>query len=244
MNKRIVLLALLVAFIVSDADAQNRFYRRRGALLGGLAGAAAGVAIGDKGNNETAGALIGGAVGAVAGGAIGDQKDKRIQQQHYYNHQTQHYQQQLQAQQSQLNAQQAQQQAQQQAMVDWEAHERIARAVSIDDVVTMVRRGLGEDTVIQYVRVNGVRNRLSVGDIISLHEQGVSEPIINAMQTAPVYGQLDPIVLGPDGFASPPLRGPTRQGGFSGPSVITPPRPQPVGRPIDPTRPYIFPPAN
>ena len=237
MAKRIVLSALLVAFIVADADAQNRFHRRRGAIFGGLAGAAVGAAIGDKGDNETAGALIGGAVGAVAGGAIGDQKDKRIQQQHYHNHQTRYYQQ-------QLNAQQAQQQAQQQAVIDWRAEERIARAVSMEDVVTMVRRGLGEATVMQYVRANGVRHRLTVGDIISLHEQGVNEAIINAMQSAPVYGDPTPVVLGADGYPADPTYRSTPTDPYYAPGVIAPPVPRPVGPPIDPTKPYIFPPAN
>ena len=237
MHKRIVLSALLVAFIVTDADAQNRFHRRRGAIFGGLAGAAVGAVIGDKGDNETAGALIGGAVGAVAGGAIGDQKDRRIQQQHYHHHQTRHYQQ-------QLSAQQAQQQAQQQATVDWQTQQQIARAVSMEDVVTMVRRGLGEATVMQYVRVNGVRHRLSVGDIINLHQQGVSEAVINAMQSAPVYGEPTPIVLGTDGYPTSQTRDMTPGGEYYGPNVITPQNPQLQGRPIDPTKPYIFPSAN
>jgi hypothetical protein len=232
-HKRIVLSALLVAFIVTDADAQNRFHRRRGAIFGGLAGAAVGAVIGDKGDNETAGALIGGAVGAVAGGAIGDQKDRRIQQQHYHHHQTRHYQQQLSA-----------QQAQQQATVDWQTQQQIARAVSMEDVVTMVRRGLGEATVMQYVRVNGVRHRLSVGDIINLHQQGVSEAVINAMQSAPVYGEPTPIVLGTDGYPTSQTRDMTQGGEYYGPNVITPQNPQLQGRPIDPTKPYIFPSAN
>lgn len=48
--------------------------------LGGLAGAALGVAIGDKGNNETAGVLIGAAASVFAGATIGNQKDGRNEQ--------------------------------------------------------------------------------------------------------------------------------------------------------------------
>ena len=80
MLHRIILSLLLVATIGNVVDAQNRTHRRRGIILGGLAGAALGVAIGDKGDNETAGALIGAAAGAFAGGAIGNQKDQRIEQ--------------------------------------------------------------------------------------------------------------------------------------------------------------------
>ena len=53
---------LLIVAMTTEVSAQNRSHRRRGIILGGLAGAALGVAIGDKGNNETAGALIGAAV--------------------------------------------------------------------------------------------------------------------------------------------------------------------------------------
>lgn len=78
-QQQFVLILLLVA-MGTEASAQNRSHRRRGIILGGLAGAALGVAIGDKGNNETAGALIGATAGAIAGGAIGHQKDQRIEQ--------------------------------------------------------------------------------------------------------------------------------------------------------------------
>jgi len=84
MNQRITIGVLLIAAIAHEASAQNRTYRRRGVILGGLAGAALGVAIGDKGNNETTGALIGAAAGAIAGGAIGNQKDQRIEQEMLY----------------------------------------------------------------------------------------------------------------------------------------------------------------
>lgn len=80
--RRITTIAIFFAAIVAmeatwfsqSASAQHTG-RRRGAILGGLAGAALGVAIGDRGDNETAGALIGGAAGAVAGGIIGNQRD-------------------------------------------------------------------------------------------------------------------------------------------------------------------------
>lgn len=85
MIQRITIAALLLAFIATDVDAQNRKYRRRGVILGGLAGAALGAAIGDKGDNETAGALIGAAAGAMAGGAIGNQKDQRIEHNRRYH---------------------------------------------------------------------------------------------------------------------------------------------------------------
>ncbi len=255
MTKRIVLSVVLVAFFVAEADAQNRFHRRRGVILGGLAGAAVGAAIGDKGDNETAGALIGGAVGAIAGGAIGDQKDRRVQQQHHHAYQTQYYRQQLSQQQAAANWQ-----AQQHAHQQHRAQQQAARALSNRDVVDLVRRGLGEATIIQYIQINGVQQRLGVADIISLHEQGVSEPIINAMQTAPV---APPVTFRPDGYPVPThaapinsatgqmdvqdLHGPASEviveddHGY-GQSIIVPPAT--TAPMIDPTKPYVFPEAR
>lgn len=85
MKTRLSITVIALLLVSQVADAQNRFHRRRGAIIGGLAGAALGAAIGDKGDNETAGALIGGAFGAVAGGAIGDAKDQRFQQNRRYH---------------------------------------------------------------------------------------------------------------------------------------------------------------
>lgn len=242
-SHRILLSVLLIAFVVADANAQNRFHRRRGALLGGLAGAALGVAIGDKGDNETAGALIGGAVGAVAGGTIGNQKDQRIEQYHRNAHQSNLYRQQIAEQQAQVDwqAQQLAQQQTQRQLEQRQAMNRAAVAVSMDDVLTMVGRGLGESTIVQYVQTNGVRERLAVSDIIRLHEQGVSEPIINAMQTAPVA----PVV-----FADPTTGVPvqdypmTIQPPSYGSSIVVPVEPAPAGPMINHSRPYVFPPAN
>ena len=66
-------------------------------------------------------------------------------------------------------------------------------AASIENVIQMVHRGLGESTIVRYINDNGVKQHLSVSDLLRLHEDGVSEPIINAMQTARVYGvESDP----------------------------------------------------
>jgi hypothetical protein len=61
------------------------------------------------------------------------------------------------------------------------------RAVTVDDVIELVRRGLGESTIVRYIGDNGVRQHLEVTDLIRLHEEGAAEPIIQAMQTAKVF---------------------------------------------------------
>ncbi len=248
MINRMILSALLVAVVVADANAQNRFHRRRGAILGGLAGAALGVAIGDKGGNETAGALIGGAVGAFAGGSIGNQKDRRIEDHYRHAQQTRVYRQQLSQQQSNADWQ-AQQFAQQQMAQEQrqrQEQQQASRALSIEDVVTMVGSGLAESTIVQYVRVNGVQYPLRVADIISLHDQGVSEAIINAMQTAPVAsaGAMPIIVEGQSYSTQSPVLGTaipevTYESNRSfGPPLNSPGVIQPI---VDPTKPWVFP---
>lgn len=134
--------------------------QQRGATLGGLAGAVAGGLIGDKNGEAGAGAAIGGVVGAVTGGLLGNAADKEAalkQQQHFYHQQTQ--------QQQQFAVTQS--------------------AVSIADVINMTRSGLSDSVIINQINQRGVQYTLQVPDIISLHQQGVREHVITAMQQAP-----------------------------------------------------------
>jgi hypothetical protein len=67
-----------------------------------------------------------------------------------------------------------------------------SRAVSVADVVNMSHNRLGDAVIINHIRQNGVRRRLEVGDVIAMHRQGVSEPVISAMQRAPLAGSAPP----------------------------------------------------
>tara|TARA_R110002049_G_scaffold2750_4_gene22015 strand:- start:208825 stop:209499 length:675 start_codon:yes stop_codon:yes gene_type:complete len=135
--------------------------KQRGATLGGLAGAVAGGLIGDNNGEAGAGAVIGGLVGAVTGGVLGDAADKEnaIRNQQYYY----------------------QQQQQQIAQVQ--------SAVTINDVVNMSRSGLSDQVILNQVHQRGFAQQLRVPDIIGLHQQGVSESVISALQSAPAAGQ-------------------------------------------------------
>ncbi|QDU88190.1 hypothetical protein Pla175_15620 [Pirellulimonas nuda] len=64
----------------------------------------------------------------------------------------------------------------------------VQAAVSTADVVAMCRSGLSDSLVVNQVSQRGVQRRLEVADIIQLHQAGVSEPVISAMQHAPVGG--------------------------------------------------------
>ncbi|MEM0927360.1 MAG: hypothetical protein AAGJ83_15045, partial [Planctomycetota bacterium] len=60
------------------------------------------------------------------------------------------------------------------------------------------------------VRQRGYLGRLNVGDIIALHEQGVREPVITALQSnAAQRGQLTPVAAsGPQTVVVDPYRRP------------------------------------
>ena len=138
-----------------------RANQQRGVVTGGIAGAVAGGLIGDNNGEAGAGAAIGGVLGAVAGGIFGNAKDKEVQ---YQQGQQQFYQQ------------------QQQAVV-------AQSSVSIADIVSMSRSGLGENVIINQIQSRGVLVQPQVSDIIAMHQQGVSERVITAMQQAPTGSQ-------------------------------------------------------
>ncbi len=86
-TKSVVTLLLLSLIYASVAFGQAPPpQRRRLGILGGLAGAGIGAAIGEDGGDAVPGALIGGAVGLIAGSGIGGAVDERnYQRQAYQN---------------------------------------------------------------------------------------------------------------------------------------------------------------
>ncbi len=74
-----------------------------------------------------------------------------------------------------------------------------AGAVSIEDVVEMTHRGVGEDVIAQHVRAHGMSRPMSKDDLIHLTNSNVSQRVIRAMQEqpGPRYVQAVPV-------ASPP----------------------------------------
>ncbi len=72
--KHILLTLIAVVSFSSCAAGPNA---QRGAVMGGLGGAAVGGIIGNQSGRGLEGALIGGAVGAAGGTAIGNSKDRQ-----------------------------------------------------------------------------------------------------------------------------------------------------------------------
>lgn len=150
--------------------AQNN--TQRGATFGGITGAIAGAIIGENSDKAGAGAAIGGAVGLVAGGLLGNANDKDV------------------AYRNQQYAQQRQYQAQQQMATTYAVQPAPTGAVSYADVIAMSRSGVSQSVILNQIATRGVQRQPAVSDIISLHEQGVSETVIGAMQQAPLGSQL------------------------------------------------------
>lgn len=155
---------LLIFSSLSTGELSAQQHTTRGTLFGGVAGALAGAAIGDRNDEAAAGALIGGVLGGLTGAAIGNSVDQEQARTHAY------YQQRL---------------------------AEVRRAVTASDVVTMSRNGLGDAVIINQIRENGVARRLEVADVIALHQQGVSEPVITAMQQAPLASTIAPSYAAP-----------------------------------------------
>jgi len=168
-GRTLVALTITVCGTASSAQAQNN--TQRSATLGGIGGAIAGAIIGDNNNEAGAGAAIGGAIGVVAGGLLGNARDKDLRYQNQYYAQPRY--------------------TQQQQMPRTVYTQPIPTgAVSYSDVVAMSRSGVGESVILNQIATRGVQRQPVVSDIISLHQQGVSETVIGAMQQAPLGNQF------------------------------------------------------
>lgn len=182
----LALFAIATCGLSSSARAQHN--TQRGATLGGITGAIAGAIIGENNDEAGAGAAIGGAVGAVAGGVLGNARDKEIREQNYRHSPRYSIQQPT------------------RTPTPVYTQTQPTGAVSYSDVIAMSRSGVGESVILNQIATRGVQRQPIVSDIISLHQQGVSETVIAAMQQAPVGNQLSsPAVVTPPSIVETPV---------------------------------------
>jgi YMGG-like Gly-zipper len=175
-----ILIAQLL--IAQPVYAQSR--TRDGAVLGGVGGAIIGGIIGKQNDETPEGALIGGAVGAVAGGLLGNARDQQVKRDQYY-------------QQQQWNQYQYQNHHHH-GHTTYNTYRTVpprvtvvpAPGVTIADILSMTRNGVGESVIVNHIYTTGMQRRIDTNEIIMLHQQGVTENIINAMQQAPVRGTV------------------------------------------------------
>ena len=149
-------LTLLSSFDVASAQTNSQ----RDAVIGGVAGAIIGGIVGNQNDETPEGIAIGGVTGAIAGHVLGKTKDRNIQQQQYYHQQA---------------VQAAQQRQYQQAV-------QLQKAVSINDAIQLSNSGVSPQLIINQIHANGVQQEVGVTEIITLHQNGVSELVINEMQ--------------------------------------------------------------
>jgi len=72
--------------------------------------------------------------------------------------------------------------ARSQAIVEERLGRQLAGAVTVNDVVAMTQAGVGDDVIQTHIRAAGVARPPSTSEVIQLTRQGVSEPVIIAMQ--------------------------------------------------------------
>lgn len=172
---RKLLAGLILVVVAQPIFAQSG--TQKGAVLGGVGGAVLGGIIGHQNDEVPEGALIGGAVGAVAGGLLGNARDKQLERERYY-------------QQQQWN----QYHSHNNQYRNYNTYRTVpsrptvvpAQGVTIADVLSMTRNGVGESVIVSHIYSTGMQRRIDTNEIIMLHQQGVTENIINAMQQAPL----------------------------------------------------------
>lgn len=54
------------------------------------------------------------------------------------------------------------------------------------EIVQMSQRKISDDIIIERIRASGAVYRLSAAELVKLHDQGVSDPVLNAMQNTQI----------------------------------------------------------
>jgi hypothetical protein len=97
-----------------------------------------------------------------------------------------------------------QDQARRNAEIQARMGRQLSGAVATADVIQMTQAGLSEELIATHIAANGVQQRLQAADLIALKNQGVSDRIINTMQTAPLAGAGQAAVIAQPVYAAPP----------------------------------------
>ena len=75
--------------------------------------------------------------------------------------------------------------ARNQAAIEASLGRQIQGTTTFGDVVTMSQAGLGDDVIVTQIRHHGLERLPSSTDLVALKQQGVSDPVLKAMQTPP-----------------------------------------------------------
>ena len=140
--------------ITSCLGCMNANNTQKGALLGGAGGAGIGAIIGHQFGATGTGALIGGLAGTAGGALVGNSKDEANKRDAAARHA-----------------------AYERSRLEMEAH-----ALTNRDVADMVANGVSDSTIVTAMRDKGGRFDTSPQAIIALHNAGVSDGVVQAMQ--------------------------------------------------------------
>lgn len=69
---------------------------------------------------------------------------------------------------------------------------QLKRAISVEDAIAMSNNGVSTQLILNQIRSSGVQQQIGVSEIITLHQNGVSESVINEMQQASIGGPAGP----------------------------------------------------
>jgi hypothetical protein len=100
------------------------------------------------------------------------------------------------------------------AIIQQQLGRRLAGAVTSQDVVQMTHAGLGDDVIVTHIRANGVAQPPNVQELITLKNSGVSDAVINALQSQPPIQSpgpppgARPVVVEEHHYVAPPYWGP------------------------------------
>lgn len=146
---------------------------QRDAVIGGVAGAIIGGVAGHQNDETPEGIAIGGVAGAIAGHVLGKAKDRNIQEQYQFQQQV----------------------AQAEQQIQYEQAVQLQKAVSVQDAIALSNSGVSPQLIINQIHSSGVQQEIGVAEIITLHQNGVSELVINEMQQSSVGGPAPATII-------------------------------------------------
>jgi uncharacterized protein YcfJ len=138
------------------AGCQNMNSTQKGAVIGGAGGAGLGAIVGKQLGNTGAGAAIGALAGTATGALAGNAKDEADRRENYAK----------------------------QAAYERNLRSREQRAMTNRDVIDMANSGVSDQIISSTINNRGGRFDTSPQSIIYLKERGVSDAVIERMQSA------------------------------------------------------------
>ena len=160
----ILCFALILPILTMGCESAPGDEPEQGAVIGGLAGAAAGAAVAGD-DDRLAGAIIGGVIGAGGGYIIGSEIDKDREEEARQE-----------AEKARQNPAQPEQ-ARTAATADLNGN----GFVTVDEVIAMERAGLTDEEMIRRLEATGQVFQIGESERRQLREGGVSEQVIDRM---------------------------------------------------------------